>query len=220
MKKFLINFRYLLGLPKSIYVCLRLCTLKDAIRLPIIVSHKTKIQSLRGRVTLDRVKLGIVRIGFGSVETYDFSYQRTIINITGRIHFEGKAKIGLGSRLSIDGLLTLGENFHISAASTIISRHNISIGKNSLIAWECLLTDADHHHFIDMQGNILNKPECIDIGEHVWICARSTILKGSKIAMGSVVGAKSLVSGKFTEPRSLIAGNPAKVIKNEISWKE
>ncbi|ART80332.1 acyltransferase [Oceanisphaera avium] len=220
MSKIIINFRYLLGLPKSIYVCLRLCSFIDAVRLPIIVSHKTKLQNLSGKVTLDKVKTGIVRIGFGSVETYDFSYQRTILSITGHVHFNGKAKIGFGSRLSINGLLTLGENFQISAASTIISRHNISIGKDSLIAWECLLTDADHHHILDKEGNIINQPKGIIIGEHVWVCARSTILKGSEIAANCIIGAQSLVSGKFKEEGSLIAGNPASKIKEKIIWKE
>lgn len=220
MSKLVINFRYLLGLPKSIYFCLRVCSLKDAIRLPIIVSHKTKLQDLSGKITLDRARLGIVRIGFGSVETYDFTYQRTLINISGKIHFKGKAKIGLGSKLSINGLLTLGDNFQISAASTIICRHNILIEKNSLIAWECLITDADHHHIVNEQGKIINKPESIKIGEHVWICARTTILKGSEIADDCVIGAQSLVSGKFKIKASLIAGNPAKKIKENIIWKE
>lgn len=219
-RKTIINIRYLLGIPKSIYVCLRLCPLRDALRLPIIVSHKTKLANLSGKITLGRVKTGIVRIGFGSVETYDFSYQRTILNINGHIHFDGKAKIGLGSKLSINGALYIGDNFHISAASTIISRKKITIGKNSLIAWECLLSDADHHHIIDELNNIINKPKEINIGNHVWICARSTILKGSNIADNCVIGAQSLLSGDFKEKNTLIAGNPAKIIKENINWKE
>lgn len=219
-RKAIINIRYLLGIPKSIYVCLRLCPLRDALRLPIIVSHKTKLANLSGKITLGRVKTGIVRIGFGSVETYDFSHLRTIISVPGHIHFDGKAKIGFGSRLSISGHLHVGKNFHISAASTIIARSKITIGQNSLIAWECLLTDADHHHIIDEFGNIIDNPESINIGHHVWICARSTVLKGSNIADDCIIGAQSLVSGKFMERNNLIAGNPAKTIKRNINWKE
>lgn len=220
MKKIILNFRYLLGLPKSIYVCFRLCSFRDALFLPIVVSHKTKLTDLSGQVTLGKVKTGIIRIGFGSVETYDFTYQKTILSITGHIYFEGKAKIGFGSKLSVSGNLHLGENFHISAASTIIARKNIIIGKNSLIAWECLLTDADHHHIIDNFGNIVNEPKDIKIGEHVWICARTMILKDTVIADNCIVGAQSLVSGNFLEENILIAGNPAKAIKKNMHWKE
>lgn len=220
MKKIIINIRYLLGIPKSIYVCLKLCTLRDALRLPIIVSHKTKLTNLNGKVTLGRVKTGIIRIGFGSVETYDFSHQRTILSIPGHIHFDGKAKIGFGSRVSVSGFLHLGNNFHISAASTIISRKKITIGQDSLIAWECLITDADHHHITDSLGNIVNAPEEIYIGNHVWICARSTILKGSSVADNCIIGAQSLVSGVFLEKNNLIAGNPARKIKEGVNWKE
>ena len=218
--KIIINIRYLLGIPKSIYVCFRLCKLREAFCLPIIVSHKTKLADLSGNITLGRVKTGIVRIGFGSVETYDFSHLRTILSVPGHIHFDGKTKIGFGSRLSISGHLHVGNNFHISAASTIIARSKITIGQDSLIAWECLLTDADHHHIIDDFGNIINGPEDINIGNHVWICARSTVLKGSNIADDCIIGAQSLVSGKHTEKRNLIAGNPAKTIKRNINWKE
>ena len=220
MKKIITNFRYLLGLPKSIYVCLRLCTLRDALCLPIVVSHKTKLTNLKGKVTLGRVKTGIIRIGFGSVETYDFTHQRTILSIPGHIHFDGKAKIGLGSRLSVSGLLHVGKNFHVSAASTIIVRNKIKIGQDSLIAWECLLTDADHHHIVNEFGNTLNHPEEINIGNHVWICARSTVLKGSTVASNCIIGAQSLVSGKFLEKNNLIAGNPARKIKEGVNWKE
>ena len=220
MRKILTNFLYLFGLPKSIYVCLRLCRLKDAIRLPIIVSHKTKLDDLSGSVSFGKIKPGIVRIGFGSVETFDFSYQRTILHVSGHIHFNGKSKIGKSSRISVAGELVLGENFHISAGGTIISRKKITIGKNTLMAWDSLITDADHHHILDQEGRITNPPAEVSIGNQVWIGARSMILKGAEIANGSIIGAQSLVSGKFREDRCLIAGNPARKLKKDVYWQE
>lgn len=220
MKKITKSIRYLLGLPKSIYISFKLCSLSDAIHLPIIVSHKTKLANLTGKVTLGKVKTGIIRVGFGSVETYDFSYERTILSIPGHIHFEGKAKIGLGSRISISGIFYAGNNFHISAASTLIVRNKLSVGENSLIAWECIITDADHHHILDKSGAIVNPPEEITIGKNVWIGARTMILKGSRIPNGCVIGAQSLISKSFEVEKTLIAGNPAKIIKKNIHWCE
>ncbi|MBM7456315.1 acetyltransferase-like isoleucine patch superfamily enzyme [Oceanisphaera litoralis] len=220
MRKILTNCLYLLGLPKSIYVCLRLCRLKDALLLPIIVSHKTKLNDLSGRVSFGRIKPGIVRVGFGSVETFDLSYQRTILHISGHIYFHGKSKIGKSSRISVAGELVLGENFHISAGGTIISRKKITIGKDTLMAWDSLITDADHHHILDKKGHIINKPQEVNIGDHVWIGARAMILKGVSVPDNCVVGAQSLVTRTFNETNCIIAGNPAKAIKKDINWQE
>ena len=40
------------------------------------------------------------------------------------------------------------------------------------------------------------------------------ILKGSKIPSNSMIGACSLVNKEFTEENTVIAGSPAKIIKN------
>lgn len=220
MKKLFRNLLYLFGLPKSVYVCFRLCSFKDAIKLPILVSHKTKLDNLSGRASFTKPKTAGVRIGFGGVETFDFSYQRTILHIIGNIHFEGKTKIGKGSKISVEGELTLGENFHISAGGTILSRKKIIIGKNCLMAWDSLITDADHHHILSQNGDIINPASSVRIGDHVWIGARTMILKGCEIANDSVIGAQSLVTGRFTENNLLIAGNPAKIVKKNVFWKE
>ncbi|WP_442945325.1 acyltransferase [Nocardioides sp. CCNWLW216] len=54
--------------------------------------------------------------------------------------------------------------------------------------------------------------ESIEIGDHVWIGANSVILPGTSIGPGCVVGAGSIVRGKF-EPNSLIAGVPARFVR-------
>ena len=217
MKKILF---YLLGLPKSIIVNFRLCSVKDALKLPIVVSSKTKLSSLSGSVSFSKIRPGIVRIGFGSVETYDYRYQRTLLSIKGHVHFSGKTKIGFGSKLSVDGELFLGENFHISAASTIICRRRVVIGKNTLMAWDSLITDSDLHAIYDFQDNRINHDDPVCIGEHCWIGAKSSILKGAAIADNTVVALGSIVTRKETVERCVLAGNPAKVVKNNISWQE
>ena len=52
----------------------------------------------------------------------------------------------------------------------------------------------------------------IIIGEDVWIAAQCTILKGSKINNGAVVGAHSLVNCEVPQ-NAIVVGCPAKVIK-------
>ncbi|MFX3627504.1 hypothetical protein ACD574_02860 [Campylobacter sp. LH-2024] len=58
----------------------------------------------------------------------------------------------------------------------------------------------------------VNFGKSIYIGDHVWYGQEVAILKGSFIASGSTLGAKSVISGtKFSN--SIYAGNPSKLIK-------
>lgn len=218
MGKLVNLIRYAAGLPKSIYVNFRVLPPSQAIRLPIIVSRKTKLQSLSGEIYLDKVKTGMIRIGFGNIEMIDYRYQRTILFLEGSITFRGKCKIGMGSRLIITGALEVGENFLISGDGTIICNKKIVIGSNSQMAWESIVMDTDHHKIYDENGVHINEDKAVVIGEKVWIGARSLILKGSQIADGSIVGANTTISSIFEEQQGVIVGNPARVVKHNVSW--
>lgn len=63
----------------------------------------------------------------------------------------------------------------------------------------------------NVSSHIRTKP--IEIGKDCFIGANSIILKGTVIGDGCVIGAGSVVCGKF-EPNTVIAGNPAKVIRH------
>jgi acetyltransferase-like isoleucine patch superfamily enzyme len=212
-------FRYLGGIPKSIYVNFRLLPFKQAIKMPIIVSRKTTLSSLSGSVSLDKLKTGSIRIGFGNVELIDYQYQRTVLHISGHIHFDGKCKIGLGSRIMVHGYLKIGEGFLLSGNGTIICTQEIEIGSNTSFAWESLLMDTDEHPIYDKEKNIINPDKAIFVGNDVWIAARSMLLKGSYIPNGCIVGANSLITKKFTTQKAIIAGNPEKIIKEDVTWR-
>ena len=56
----------------------------------------------------------------------------------------------------------------------------------------------------------------IEIGNDVWIGREAIILGGTKIGDGAVIGAYSVVAGEIP-PYSIVAGNPAKVIRKRFS---
>lgn len=214
-------FDYLSGLPKSLYINFRLCKFSDAIKLPIIVSRKVKLVSLKGKATFEKVRPGIVRIGFGSVETVDFQHERTVLFIRGNIHFKGKAKIGKGSKISIAGNTYFGKNFHISANSKVICRDEMEFGDNVLISWETLITDTDHHAVIDrLSGERINENKKVTIGNNCWVGARANILKGVHLPQSTVVGTASVVAKSFSDENTCIAGNPAKIVRQNTTWRE
>lgn len=68
----------------------------------------------------------------------------------------------------------------------------------------------------------------IVIGNDVWVCTGATIIAGVTIGNGAIVAARSVVT-RDVAPYSVVAGNPAKVVKqrfsddivsklNEIQW--
>ena len=115
------------------------------------------------------------------------------------------------------GKLTLGRHSYMNSG-LIQCATSISIGDNCAIAGDVLIQDTDFHPMLDESGEerVFSKP--IIIGNHVWICAKATILKGVTIGDGSVVAAGAVVT-KDVPAYSLVGGNPARVIKQNISWK-
>lgn len=214
---------YILGLPKTIYVNFRLCSFSDACKLPIFVSRKTKIQSLSGTVEFYNIRPAMVRVGFGSVENFDFAFDRTLLNVEGKLRFSGKCKIGFGSKVSVKhgGVIEFGENFHISAAANIICCRKVKIEDSVLMSWNSMIMDSDHHHIYDYDSKKrINLDQTIIIGKHSWIGASAFILKGVNLPEGSIVGANSVITKSFEKTHCVIAGNPAKITKENVYWVE
>lgn len=212
----------LLGLPKSIYFCFKYLPLGLAIRLPVLLSHHVCLANMKGTVhiTASKITVGLIKIGFGEVGIFDRKYSRTIWqNNGGGVTFKGKCSIGHGSRISINkmGELIFGENFGISAESHIVCSKKIQFGNDVLISWQCLIMDTDFHKVFSKSEQNVDQSVCI--GNHVWIGCRSTILKGTNIADNCVIAANSNVVRGTYDNHTIIAGNPAIIVKRDIEWE-
>lgn len=115
--------------------------------------------------------------------------------------------------VSPDAKLTLGSGF-INNNSKISCFKEIIIGEDVKISEDVLIRDSDNHTIIG--GKEKSAP--IHIGNHVWIGARATILKGVTIGDGAVVAAGAVVT-KDVPPNTLVGGVPARIIKENISWE-
>lgn len=119
------------------------------------------------------------------------------------------------STLRADAEISIGASSGISGG-TIVAARSISIGREVLLGANVSIFDTDFHpikatnrrHSDDL-SKIGVAP--VVIGNNVFIGANSIILKGSWIGDDCVIGAGSVVHGKFPE-RVIIAGNPAKII--------
>lgn len=211
----------LLSIPKSLYVSLHYFKFKDAIKLPIFVRYNCCIKAIKGKIIVHSpIKFKMLSIGFEDVNTIDKKYQRCIFRNYGLISLSGSAHFGPGSKINVEekATLHLGNRFWNTGGVMIECHKKIEIGDNALISWDTLIMDTDFHHTIDTISNhISEKEKPIHIGEHVWICCRATILKGSNIGDNNIVAANSLVIGRYNEVNCLIAGNPASIKKKNIT---
>ncbi|UXI01454.1 acyltransferase [Photobacterium sp. TY1-4] len=208
---------YLRAVPKTLLFNFYYLPLNQALKLPMIVSHRVKIERLSGKIELvGQIRTGKIRIGFGKVQIADPARSRALwaVSPQGRITFHPKVKLGTGTKLDVRGHLEIGEGSNFTGEATIICNHKIQFGKNSLISWQTLFMDTDQHSIVDQHHQRLNPDQPIQIGNDVWICAKSTILKGVTIGNNSIVSANANVTRTFPESDLILGGNPAKPISS------
>lgn len=208
------------AIPKTVYFNFKYLKVKDAIKFPMIISHRVYLSKMKGKIIIDsNIKFGMIKVGFGKVRIFDQSKMTCVWHLEGTIIFKGRASIGNGTKLSILGTLELGNNFIISAHSQVECRKYISFGENVLIGWDCLFMDTDGHKILNYDNHLMNENKEIIIGNKVWFGARSTVLKGVQISNNNVIAANSCVTHKFSENNCIIGGYPAKIIKRNIKWE-
>lgn len=120
---------------------------------------------------------------------------------------------GFGCKL----IISEGTTFTRTANFTLAEQKDIFIGKNCMFAEDVFVSNTDGHPIFDHAGKRLNHGRNVQIGDHVWVGRCAEILKGSHIESGSIVGARSVVSGMIP-PNSICVGSPAKVIKTGVSF--
>jgi acetyltransferase-like isoleucine patch superfamily enzyme len=110
------------------------------------------------------------------------------------------------------GSIVIGENIFLGTGCIIVSKERIEIGSNCQIAEYVVIRDQDHATSSRPIKSAGFKTAPINIGEDVWIGAKASIIKGSVVGDGSIIGAHSLV--RIDIPAfSLAVGIPAKVTK-------
>lgn len=113
-----------------------------------------------------------------------------------------------------------GQGF-INTNSVVNIFSYLEIGKGTIISDDVRIQDSDNHHIIEtINGEVREKPNTkpIIIGDHVWIGKNVVILKGVDIGDGAVVAAGSVVI-KDVPSKCIVAGNPAKVVRENVEWR-
>lgn len=106
--------------------------------------------------------------------------------------------------------VTIGRGCFIQQCCTFFGRGGITIGNDVFIGPKVNLITINHDPDPDNRSATYGRP--IVIEDKVWIGINSTILPGVKIGYGAIIGAGSVVT-KDVESMTIVAGNPARVIK-------
>lgn len=140
-----------------------------------------------------------------------------------RLSDAGQLRIGHGSILyeglvlafdSEDASISIGEQCFVNRDVKLVARRSITIGRRCEVGWDVSITDSDFHQ---LEGD---RPATapVVIGDHVWLGARATVLKGVTIGDGVVVAAGAMVV-RDVPPKSLVAGVPARVVRHDVAWR-
>lgn len=142
-----------------------------------------------------------------------------VLKKNGEIRLGNRVFLHRNAKLSAYGaegraIISIGDKSYVGDGTEIHAGERVEIGNGVLIACGCTILDRDYHKFESDKERV--KP--IVIKDHVWICANCTILKGVTIGEGAVVAAGSVVT-RSVPARALAAGNPARVIKENVNWE-
>lgn len=142
----------------------------------------------------------------------DRNAQLTVTNGAFQVFYGGDIVIFANAKLTVG-------NSYINSDCKIRCGSKITIGDDCAISHNVTIIDSDFHVLIRGGEELPRHGTGIEIGNHVWIGTGVTILKNVHIGEGSVVAAGSMVT-KDVPARALVAGNPAVVIEEDISWKK
>jgi acetyltransferase-like isoleucine patch superfamily enzyme len=116
--------------------------------------------------------------------------------------------------------ITIGDNTTIYGKTHLACTEGctVSIGTDCMFSTDVVLRTGDSHSIIDDSGNRINPAKDITIGNHVWFGNKTTILKGVVIGDNCIVATGAIVTAPVFKSNIIIAGNPARVVKENINW--
>ncbi|MBO5702772.1 MAG: acyltransferase [Clostridia bacterium] len=150
-----------------------------------------------------------------------------VADVPGSVRIGEKCRVFAHLYTQNEGKITIGDHTCIYGHTVIGSVSEISIGSCVIISNHVHIYDNNNHP----TSPEVRKQMCLEgfegaawrwdksasapitICDNVWIGEYSAIMKGVTVGEGSIVAAHSVVT-KDVPPYSIVAGNPARVVKS------
>jgi carbonic anhydrase/acetyltransferase-like protein (isoleucine patch superfamily) len=145
------------------------------------------------------------------------------LRIDGRLIFRGPGRVIFGDNVRVgmtvtpwtyaaDAVISIGSDSFVNGTSFACCRE-IRIGRRAILGRSSIM-DTDFHSLgadrHDPTAPVRVAPVLLE--DNVWVAAQAGVLPGTRIGQNSVVGFGAVCAGVYPE-NSVIAGNPARVIK-------
>lgn len=133
----------------------------------------------------------------------------------------GSFDIGYGAKMkpgcilylhTANARIELDKYVYLNYGAMIFAEHRVRLGAGSGLSINAMVLDSDFHA---IDGVKSGGP--VTIGDRVWVGANAIVLGGVTIGDGAIVAAGALVR-KDVPPRTIVAGAPARVIREDIEW--
>lgn len=139
-------------------------------------------------------------------------------------------RITIGEKVKFSGqLLIVGNHLHIHIGNHttaidcyILARdRSVTIGESCMISRgiEIRATDVHKVYDIDTNARVNNAHSDVILGDHIWVAANVTISKNVSIASGCIIAAGAFVNKPVETPNCMVAGTPAKIIRQNVRWE-
>ena len=132
--------------------------------------------------------------------------------------------VGPGCSFRLEGnniTITIGDGSTFTRDCNFSAQEDnmmIEVGNDCMFSNTIVVRTSDSHPiYSGNNGERINNPKSVFIGEHVWIAPNAKIMKGAFIERGAVVGSDTMVN-KTIPANSLAVGVPAKIVKENIHW--
>lgn len=109
-----------------------------------------------------------------------------------------------------NSLLSIGDGTWMNDGVWFGCTERMTIGERVLIGPGVRLLDNDYHDLHQRWRTPASQP--VTVGDDVWLASDAIVLPGVTIGRGAVIGAMTVVCHDV-EPFSVVAGNPARVVK-------
>jgi len=109
--------------------------------------------------------------------------------------------------------IEVGSNVYLANGCIFLGGDSIVIGNDVLVGPMTMISTSNHcFNGVGFVGAVDSGQVVIE--DNCWIGGHCSILMGTYIRESSVVGAGSVCNKAYDSPKVLIAGNPAKIVKN------
>lgn len=209
------NMLLLLYSGMSLYQIIRYNSVKQILRGHFFAAYKHTVIQIKKKSNIKlegMLQFGYKRIKGSKMESRLLVESGATFEVRGgyNIYYGADIEIFKNAKLIIKGGGGANINF------TCICGEYVEIGRDVQIGRGVTIRDNNGGHYVNRAGYKNTRP--VIIGDKVWLCEGCTIMPGVKIGEGAIVGAHAFVT-QNVPPHSIVSGNPAVIIDEDVLWK-